>query len=150
MAKSRWKSYLALLLASLVLSAEVSAQQQPMEKFTRALNNLAHEAVTCAAFYYITSIGLMNRGDQQGQDMGTKQKKAGDFLLEAAAEMGRVINQRPEVVTARLELEMGSMRKEMRDNFVNYSLLQVKYLQPCADLAGNMAKRIEKIANGEH
>jgi hypothetical protein len=92
----------------------------------------------------------MNRGDQQGQDMGTKQKKAGDFLLEAAAEMGRVINQRPEVVTARLELEMGSMRKEMRDNFVNYSLLQVKYLQPCADLAGNMAKRIEKIANGEH
>ena len=92
----------------------------------------------------------MNRGDQKGQDIGAKQKKAGDFLLEAAATMGRVISQRPEVVAARLELEMGSMRKEMRDNFVNYSLLQAKYLQPCADLAGDIAKRVEKIASGEN
>jgi hypothetical protein len=42
-------------------------------------------------------------------------------------------------------MAMADLRKEMADNYVNYSILQQKYLDSCTDLAGNLRSRIEAL-----
>jgi hypothetical protein len=125
--------------------AQTAAQQTPTEKLTAAANNLGHELVTCTAFFYITAIGMLNRSDQKGQEMAAKQRQTGDYLMQVAGHIAKTIEQKPEVLGARLEMEMGEMRKEMSDNFVNYSLLQRKYMEPCVSLAGNVEGRINAL-----
>jgi hypothetical protein len=129
------------------LIAEAAAQQEPLDKVRAATNNLGHELVVCTAFFYVTAIGMLNRGDDKGREMASRQRQIGDRLAEVAGDLGRIIGQKPEAIAARLEMALAGLRKEMDDNFVNYSILQLKYMQPCADLAANVTARIAALKN---
>lgn len=101
--------------------------------------------VTCTAFFYISAIGNMNRGDEVGEKRGAEMKAAGDLLMQVAGRIGTLIDQKPEAIGARLNMALAGMRTEIGDKFVNYSILLSKYLQPCTDLSGNMAGRVKAI-----
>lgn len=140
---SRW------VIAAMVwaLIAEAAAQQQPLDKVKAAANNLSHELVNCTAFFYVTAIGMLNRGDDKGREMASGQRQTGDRLAEVASQIGQIIGQKPEAIAARLEMALTDLRKEMDDNFLNYSIIQQKYMQPCVDLAANVNGRIAALKN---
>lgn len=136
----------ALCLATSLGIARLSAEQGPVaHRLTNAANNLSHELLICSSFFYITAIGMMNRNDAKGQKLGEQQKQVGDQLSTVAGRLSKIIGQKPEAFQARLEMAMADMRKEMADNYVNYSILQQKYLDACTDLAGNLKSRIEAL-----
>ena len=87
----------------------------------------------------------MNRNDAKGQKDGEQQKQIGDQLSTVAGRLSEMIGQKPEAFRARLEMALADLRKEMADNYVNYSILQQKYLDDCTDLAGNLRSRIEAL-----
>jgi hypothetical protein len=115
------------------------------QRVTNAANNLSHELLICSSFFYITAIGMMNRNDAKGQKDGEQQKQIGDQLSAVAGRLSEMIGQKPEAFRARLDMTMADLRKEMADNYVNYSLLQQKYLEACTDLVGNLKRRIEAM-----
>ncbi len=136
----------ALCLATSSGPARPLAQQDPVaQRVTNAANNLSHELLVCSSFFYITAIGMMNRNDAKGQKDGEQQKQIGDQLSTVAGRLSEIIGQKPEAFQARLEMAMADLRKEMADKYVNYSILQQKYLNVCTDLAGNLRKRIEAL-----
>jgi hypothetical protein len=136
----------ALCFATSLGPARLSAQQDTVaQRFTNAANNLSHKLLICSSFFYITAIGMMNRNDAKGQKDGEQQKQVGDQLSTVAGRLGEIIGQKPAAFQARLEMAMADLRKEMADNYVNYSILQQKYLDSCTDLAGNLRSRIEAL-----
>jgi hypothetical protein len=139
-------AFIAVLSWALIASPiEISAQEDSLQNFKASANNLSHELVVCGAFFYITAIGAMNRNDAKGQEMGARQKEVGDYLVGVAARVGRIIEQKPEAFEARLEMALADLRGEMNDDFVNYSILQQKYLDGCTDLAANVDNRIASL-----
>jgi hypothetical protein len=137
--------YLSIILAIALMPTTAQAQRTLEDKITFAMNNLGHELVVCAAFFHISAIGNMNRGDEQGMKVGTDLKRTGDFMIKAAGDIGAAIGQKPEVLSARLGMAMNDMRTEMGNHFMNISILMKKHLQPCVDLKMNLTARIEEI-----
>lgn len=135
----------ALCLALAAAPVQVSAQQDAGQRLTIAANNLSHELIICSAFFYITAIGMMNRNDAKWQRDGEQQKQIGDQLGDVAGRLSEMIGQNPKAFQARLEMAMADLRNEMSDNYVNYSILQRKYLNRCTDLTGNLKGRIEAL-----
>lgn len=136
----------ALCLATPLGHVPLLAQQGPVnQRLTNAANNLSHELIICSSFFYISAIGMTNRNDAEGRKGGEKQKQIGDQLSTVAGRLGEMIGQKPEAFQARIDMTMADLRKEMADNFVNYPILQQKYLDACIDLAGNLGSRIEAL-----
>jgi hypothetical protein len=137
------------LIAALVFAAPANAQFAPGDKTTIALNNLGHELVVCIAFFYITAIGNLNRGDEAGQKMAKTAQSTGDYLFQVAGIIGEAIGQKPEALGARLEMAVADMRKQMADNFVNYSIPLQRHLEPCAELAKTAQQRVATALNAQ-
>lgn len=97
----------------------------------RATNNFGHEAAECAAYFLLASTapnldattvaGLHQRFEQ---------------LLEIS-----VVSTTPELTKARVQLATETMKREMKGNWSNFSIINQKYGYKCLDLSNDPDSR---------
>lgn len=95
------------------------------------LNNVSHEYVTCAAYFFFSSEALRQPNNSDG---ATKYEKLRNLAMQLAlttAMEGRTQEMAEKVVMARLDLEMKRMLNEINGNISNISILMNKYHLRC-------------------
>ena len=126
---------LAVVVTAVLLAASANADPvADLEKMRAQGNQLNEELVTCGAFFLISAIGFEKRGTPKDIAVAEQTKQQANRALQFAEMIGKSIQQKPEVVSARFQMSLKALRKEMADDFTNYSILLNKYLEPCADL----------------
>ena len=123
------KFFLAVLLGAML-----SATSLPSYAYdeARARNNFAHEAAECAAYFLFISFA-------PGLDPKTSQAlnaKARDPLAMSVALTSE------ELTTARVLLATETMKREMKQNWSNISIVYQKYGYPCLDFTKDPVARM--------
>ena len=118
---------LALIALLAVLATPSFAYEEE-----QAVNNFAHEAAECAAFYLIGSVA-------PGLGKETSQK----LVLNAAVvfELSMKLTSK-ELTNARMLLATESMKRDMKHNWSNVSIVLQKYGFPCKDFSEDPEARL--------
>ena len=117
------------LLAVLIVFGSSAGAYEP----ERAKNNVAHEAAECAAYFLLAS-AAPTLGQSTVQGLRAK--------YTALAEVS-IFFSSVEVTKARVSLASESMRREMKQDWSNFSIVIQKYNYPCLDLANNPEARLK-------
>jgi hypothetical protein len=133
--KKRFGSWLgsALLLLS---SVAAFGQEASREQYLIAASNLQQELFECITFHAISEGAFskppLNPGWEEGVKRSQEYRKK---LAQVAGMLATAMGQKQEAMVARLKLTNERLGEEMGHNLSNYSILLVKYAQPCAVLA---------------
>ena len=100
--------------------------------YDRALNNLSHEFVICAAYYSILKGGAETARGQKTDVIVSGAEAAYNRLIDLAV---MISNQ--DVVLARFKLEMEDMSKKMKFDYSNISILAAEYSSTCKSITEN-------------
>jgi hypothetical protein len=138
----------ALLLA-VILTSSVSAQAPPRagrdSATQRAFNNVAHENIICAA-YYAAAGACFARDRRPGDEQLLAQTEK---AISQAVEMARLATQeaqmKKETVTARFEMALTDLRREIDGNCSNISLIMRKYSLECKRLLEDPTSRFSEL-----
>lgn len=100
----------------------------------RAKTNLAHEAATCYVFYMM----LVN------DDVRNRNTKAEDSVFKPRADLARftaITFSNEKVTLARVKMGLKSLKKEIKNNMSNFSILAERLSEPCGQLVSNPEER---------
>lgn len=113
----------------LVLPAGLVAAYEP----ERASNNLAHEFAECAAYYSISS-KIISRSKPE---VAKQIDEAADLALA-----GSNVLTSEKVTSARVEMAIKSMVKELDNDIANFSILINKYSDTCQEAVSDPEARM--------
>lgn len=134
----RWKVRWALI-APAILAAPIYAQESSPE-WTRAMNNLAHEYITCAAYFSIVAIAGENSGDGE---LAESYNKVAAQAIENAQMVGDEAGLLPEAHGARLDMAIKQMSEAIGQNTSNIAILMNEHSDACIETIENLEARIQ-------
>lgn len=97
----------------------------------QARNNFAHESATCAAYFLLASTAP---GLDEQTTAGLYQRYMG--LVEMSLAFSSA-----ELTKARVELATKTMKREMSENWTNFSIINNKYGYPCREVSDDPESR---------
>jgi hypothetical protein len=118
----------AMISATLLGTSTKADPAADLEKM-RALGNQLNEEL-----FLISAIGFEKKGTPKNIAVAEQTKQQANRALQFAEMIGKSIQQKPEVVSARFQMSLKALRRETADDFTNYSILLNKYLEPCVEL----------------
>lgn len=124
----------AIAVAGLLTLCTPTMAQEASPRFKAAANNLSHDLVTCSAYFFISSDAVERSG---ATDASEQYKTAAYNALELAVATGDMVGLLAETHTARLELELDSMKKRIANDYSNISILLRDYSDHCVALLNN-------------
>lgn len=137
------RSVAAIALA--LLAVPVGAQEMT-SVIPRAMNNLAHEYVICAAYFSIVAIAAENSNDA---GLAEQYYAVANSALESAAMVGEEANLLPETHGARFDIAVKDMSDRIGGNTSNISILFAAYGESCQETINNMEGRMEHYVDQE-
>lgn len=124
------------LLMSLASSfAAQAADNEPKD----VLNNMAHEAIECAAYNSIVAFGLENSDDKV---TAARARKTSSWLTDWAIELTNRAGLKSETVNARMTIAIKQQMAEIDGDMGNISILLAKYAYLCKSVAEDPQKRM--------
>jgi len=120
------------LAAALLCLPAIGNGRELAEAVQDAKDEVAGELARCAAYYAIAA-AMISVSDAPGPDLRDKgiaqTKQAAETAIGMAAQMSS-----PAIAAARMDLARQTMQREMKNDWGNFSLIQVKYMWSCKDL----------------
>ena len=105
--------------------------------------NLQMDFTDCYAYYKISEEGVKRSNSDIKDDAVARLAEAAERSLLGAHKIGSSINMKLEAMTARAELSLKDMTKQMGADYANISILIVKYGDMCKDLLNDPKNRVE-------
>jgi|TARA_B110000240_G_C13159909_1_gene308950 hypothetical protein len=124
-----------------ILAAVLSSYSYADNKNDRyVLQNLNQDFITCGVFYSLSSSGAQKAKD------APKAKLFSEIAMKYYKEsfdISKIINMSDEAVEAAAELTMKNMGREMKNDFINYSIIINKYGRFCKNLLEDPDSRLD-------
>lgn len=117
------------MLIAITTSPGHSQKYKPGTLQHLAINNAGHEATECAAYHAV--VGGVLKGDKREPHLSEKYLKTGTLLLERAAILATMIDQKAAAIIARYKISIDEMMKAIDNSATNISILYSKYAYPC-------------------
>ena len=130
---------LSLILIILFWNSNLKADAMSDYIFT----NLQQDFTNCYAYYKVSEQGVKRSKSDIKDDGVIKLAEAAERSLLGAVKVGSFINMKPEAIKARAELSVKDMAKQIDSDYVNISILIVKYGEMCNDLLNDTKNRVE-------
>lgn len=125
-----------LLITSIVLCNILFANESAKDPDT-----ISHELSECTAFYMIASKGAID--EKISNQLKDKAESAFNYSVTLAESKDRDNAIAQKVVNSRIFLEIDRMKKEINNDYKNFSILTAKYATTC----NNLTTKYENIFN---
>ena len=125
----------------MVLLWSGSVKSDAMSDFI--FTNLQQDFSDCYAYYKISEEGVKRSKSNTKDNAVPKLVEAVERSLLGAAEVGGFINMKQEAMTARIQLALKDLGNQMGSDYVNISILIVRYGDMCNDLINDPKNRTE-------
>jgi hypothetical protein len=97
-------------------------------------NNFSEKCIVCSVFYSIASEAFLRSNLIQDSKVADQNRENSILMAYETASIGRTPEMASNVTTARMELTMQEMLKEINNNIENISILILKYGENCKRL----------------
>lgn len=132
-------------IALTLLAVPVSAQEVS-SVIPRAMNNLAHEYVICAAYFSIVAIAAENSNDA---GLADQYYAVANSALESATMVGEEADLLPETHGARFDIAVKDMSDRINGNTSNISILFAAHSDECQEAMNNLEGRMQHYISQE-
>jgi len=125
------------LIVFCILYFSVCFGDEMQDQAKLGFNNFSEKCIVCSVYYSIASEAFLRSNLNQDSKVADQNRE--DLILMAyqTASMGRTPEMASKVTTARMELTMQEMLKEINNNIENISILILKYGKSCKRLLKN-------------
>jgi len=128
-------------LLSIIFLSFFSMSANADDQQTFVFNNLQGDFTTCYSYYLLSEEGFKKSGSANDETIAGLNKSA-DLSLESVFMIGQQLGMNTDTMRNRVKTSFESMKKEMGEDYKNFSVVLDKYGIFCKDLIEKTDDRV--------